>query len=431
MLKTFHLICAATFALLSALPMTAASAAAPVERTFNIAVIPDTQTYTNFRHQRNEGFPFDAAKMMDQQFEYIAAHSAAKGGDIRFVAHVGDVWEHATLATDPVHMARGFKAAPNPFLAKNFAPTDKVGSVEIPLAEAAFDKIANLVPFGIAPGNHDYDAMWTDIRFPPYDVVDPANHRSLGVQHIGGLRSFREAFGDRSRFFAKKPWYVASNDGGADSAQIFEAGGYRFLHIALQFNAPASSLRWAASVLKRYRGLPTILSTHDFLTPLGERGSDPAMDAHGIDPEDGSPQMLWDRLIRRNDQIFLVLCGHQSGEARRRDKNAFGHDVDQLLSDYQDRRQASIDAGLKPAPPIGDGWMRLLRFDMSGDAPTLKVRTYSPFYGKDSRALATYAQWYKAAERPELTDGQFIDQSDFVLTLTDFRKRFGPGRFGR
>ncbi|WP_458836139.1 metallophosphoesterase family protein [Rhizorhabdus wittichii] len=424
MLKFFRRAGAVVLALLLALPAPAVSAG----RNFTIAVIPDTQTYANFRHQKAEGFPFDAADLMKQQFDYIAAHSAPRGGDIRFVAHVGDVWEHATIAIDPAHVARGFKAAPNPFLAKYFAPTTKVGTVEIPLAEEAFDKIAGLVPFGIAPGNHDYDAMWTDIRYPPFPVVDPANKRSLGVQHVGGLRSFRSTFGDRSRFFAGKPWYVASHDGGADSAQIFEAGGYRFLHIALQFNAPRSSLRWAAAVLRRYRGWPTILSTHDYLTPLGERGSDPAMDAHGIDPKDGSPQILWDELISRHDQIFLVLCGHQSGEARRRDKNAFGHDVDQLLADYQDRHQASIDAGLTPPPPLGDGWMRLLGFDMDAAVPTIRVRTYSPHYGKDSRALATYAAWYKAAERPDLTDAQFLDQSDFVLSLDDFRQRFGPGR---
>lgn len=400
---------------------------APDAKVFTVAVVPDTQTYANFQHQRAAGFPFDAADLFYQQFDYIAARAAAKGGDIVFTTHLGDAWEHATLPIDPDHVARGFKAAPNPFLARVFAPTDKVGSVEIPIVEAAFRKIAGLMPFSVVPGNHDYDAMWTDARYPPLARPDPDNKRSLGVQHVGGLASFRATFGPGSAYFAGQPWYVASNDGGADSAQIFEAGGYRFLHIALQFNAPVSSLDWAQGVLRRYPGWPTIVSTHDYLNPQGERASDPAMDAHAIDPRDSSPEMVWQRLIRPNDQIFLVLCGHQNGEARRRDRNARGHTVDQLLSDYQDRRQVAIDRGMTVVPglAVGDGWMRLLTFDFSQRVPLLKVRTYSPYYGKDSRQIGTYARWYKAREQPQLSDRQFVDRSDFVLRLDDFRARFG------
>jgi hypothetical protein len=38
----------------------------------------------------------------------------------------------------------------------------------------------------------------------------------------------------RTRHSSKdKQWYIASFEGGAESAQIFEAGGYRFVHLAL------------------------------------------------------------------------------------------------------------------------------------------------------------------------------------------------------
>ena len=419
-------------ALAIAAPARAPLAAGVDPDRFTIAVLPDTQYYADYQHQRAEGFPFDAAELLDQQTRFIADHARSKGGDIVFATSVGDLWQHATMAMDPGHAARGFKAAPNPFLAKTFAPTSKVVSVEIPIVVAAFRTIDGVMPFSVVPGNHDYDAMWTDSRYPPAEQIDPGDMRSLGVQHVGGLTNFvgTSAFGSSSPFFAGKPWYVASNDGGADSAQVFSAGGYRFLHIVLRFNAPDSSLRWAEAVIRQHPGMPTIVSTHDYLNTKGERRSDPAMDAHLVDPVDTSPQLVWDQFISRNDQIFLVLCGHQYGQARREDRNALGHQVDQLLADFQERGQAAAAAGAGGGRPvgIGDGWLRLMTFDMTGAVPTIHVRTYSTFYRKDSTALPTYAQWYKPKEKPELSDEDFLAQDDFVIRLADFRSRFDKGR---
>ena len=42
--------------------------------------------------------------------------------------------------------------------------------------------------------------------------------------------------------------------------------------------------------------------------------------------------------------------------------------------------------------------------------------------------LATYAAWYKPAERPDETDAQFLASDEFELELRDFRARFGPPR---
>jgi hypothetical protein len=39
--------------------------------------------------------------------------------------------------------------------------------------------------------------------------------------------------------------------------------------------------------------------------------------------------------------------------------------------------------------------------------------------------MAEYAGWYKAGEKPELSDAAFHDEDDYVLVLDDFRSRFG------
>jgi hypothetical protein len=414
-----------TLVLFGSLSGTLAQAADP--QSFTIAVFPDTQNYLDYTHQKAENFPFDASELFLGQMKFVAENLQSQGGDIAFVTSLGDVWQHQTLKIDPEHEARGFKAVPNPILDSHFAPTSKVHSVEMPMAKRGFEMIAGKVPFSVVPGNHDYDAMWTHSVPEGGPRYDPKDMTKLGMLHPGGLNNFRSVFGADTPFFKGQPWYVASHDGGADSAQIFTAGGYRFLHIGLQFDPPNASLEWAASVLKRYPGLPTIISTHDYMDNAGQRLPNPIIDAAAADPQDNSPQMVWDKLISQHDQIFLVLCGHEHGQALRTDDNKFGHDVYQVLADYQDRGQTAKDAGVKSAYPvgIGDGWLRLMTFDLGGATPAIQVRTYSTHYKKHSTEAPSYAQWYKAQEKPKLSDEEFLRQDEFRIELGDFRARFG------
>jgi hypothetical protein len=162
----------------------------------------------------------------------------------------------------------------------------------------------------------------------------------------------------------------------------------------------------------------------------GERVANPMIDGHRVDPMHNTPEMVWDKLIRRHDQVFLVLCGHQHGQAMRVDQNDAGHQVYQVLADYQDRSQTAIDAGVRAAYPvgIGDGWMRLMRFDFGGDVATMEVRTYSTHYERHSGELPTYAQWYKEHEQPQLDDAAYLAMDDFRVELADFGQRFGGQR---
>lgn len=420
---------AAALAAAWALPGGVVAKAAPAEARFTIAVIPDTQFYLDYTHQRAEGFPFDAREMFFEQMRYIAAAARSQGGDIVFATSVGDVWEHQTKRMDPEHAARGLKALPNPFLDKYLAPTEKTRTVEMAAARAGYRILRDKLPFSVVPGNHDYDALWTDPRFPP--AADPLNApghlRPYGMLHPGGLENWTSIFGDRSEFFKGKPWYVASFRDGANSAQVFEGGGYRFLHIGLEMAPSDEVLRWATSVLHAHPGQPTIISTHDHLDTSARRLPNPAVDMEAVDPDHNNPEQLWQKFLRRHDQIFLVLSGHEHAQAFRTDSNDAGHKVYQLLADYQARAQSAYDAGLKPDPSlgIGDGWLRLMRFDMSGDDPTIAVKTYSTHYRAYATDIANYAAWYRDQEKPGMSDEAFATQDTFEISLDDFRKRFG------
>ncbi|MFA7601422.1 MAG: serine/threonine protein phosphatase [Novosphingobium sp.] len=403
------------------------TSAAARDESFTIAVIPDTQNYLDYTHQKNEGFPFDASAMFLEQMRYIADNVESRGGDIAFVTSLGDVWQHQTLSIDPEHEKRGFRRIANPMMDKHFAPTDKVRTVEMPMAHKGYSLLDGKVPFSVVPGNHDHDAMWMNALPPSAGRPSGAAATSpRATLHAGGVSNFNAVFGAGSQFFKGRDWYVDSFNGGASSAQIFTAGGYRFLHIGLQFDPPNDVLAWAATVIARYPGLPTIVSTHDYLDTKGRRRPNPMVDNAAIDPQDNSPQMVWDKLISQHDQIFMVLCGHQHAQAFRADYNRFGHKVYQILSDYQSRNQTLKDAGGDPGARtgVGDGWMRLMTFDMAAATPTVLVKTYSTHYRRRSTETPQYVAWYKAQEQPELADAEFVAADDFTITLADFRARF-------
>jgi hypothetical protein len=77
-----------------------------------------------------------------------------------------------------------------------------------------------------------------------------------------------------------------------------------------------------------------------------------------------SAEQVWQKWIRKTPQIFMVLCGHWSGEVFQISKNDAGQDVYEILADYQMRENG------------GDGWLLYLEFDPG--AKQIRAETYSP-----------------------------------------------------
>lgn len=75
--------------------------------------------------------------------------------------------------------------------------------------------------------------------------------------------------------------------------------------------------------------------------------------------------MLWDKLIRGNDQIFMTLNGHYHGSTRLTKTNDFGNAVDEMVVDYQ------------MAYTGGNGLQRLYEFDLTHNK--IKVLSLSPW----------------------------------------------------
>lgn len=409
----------------------------PVNNTFTIAVIPDTQNAIDYTRQTAEGFAIDSSDIFIEEMRHIAGRGTANGGDIVFVTSVGDVWQHSTKAIDPAHDARGVTAIDNPFFADSVITHPQTLSIEIPTAIAGYQLIADAdIPFGVAPGNHDYDAIWAVAKFPPNSDKSLESAQSTladrGTLHIGGLENFRTAFGEDTDFFRNKSWYIDGFEGGGSSAQLFSAAGFQFLHFAFEMQPGDQVFTWAESIMSRYPNMPTIISTHEYIDSRGQYSDSYFFQFALADPNfNNSPKQLWQKFIRKHDQIFLVLCGHVLGQALRIDDNENGHKVYQILADYQERGQAGIDAGQplnanRTSVGIGDGWFRELRFDLQWERPSITVKTYSSHYQTYSSELTTYSKWYKKQEQPDMSDDEFYQADDYVIELTDFHQRFKP-----
>jgi hypothetical protein len=324
---------------------------------FTIAVIPDTQNYVDERKPQ----PASLSAFLAET-RYLAHHRE----DLRlaFVTHVGDVVQHGDGTNGTAGDA-----------------TYGAGSEWRRAAEAMDVLASSGVPFALAPGNHDYGSYsW-----------------STGSAPLTGTELWRRYFGSNSRYFANKRWYGGASDylainPGLSSYQTFHAGGRAFLHIALEMEAGDAALAWAQEVIDEHPGYATLVTTHAYLDPPADSdASAPLVVPGALIPASprylkGSPggwndaQGVWDKLISRNDQIFMVLCGHAFGasvagvsksENLRIGLNDAGHEVYQLLIDYQGNLKASSG---------GDGWLRLMEFDVEGGA--IRFSTYSPVLGK-------------------------------------------------
>ena len=195
-------------------------------------------------------------------------------------------------------------------------------------AQASLSILNGRILWGIAPGNHD----------------------GFNVGGISeNLGTFTTYFGDPNSF------------------RLFSAGGDDYLVFQLQYDPSSQTLAWANQTISQYPNRRVIVETHDYLTTSGTR--------------DTTGNRIWQSFVSPHaDQVFLVLCGHNHGEAKRTD-TVKDHTVYQILADYQNR-----DNG-------GDGWLRILEFHPAENR--IIVKTYSPHLNQyevdaDSQFKITY-----------------------------------------
>ncbi|MEM7308926.1 MAG: metallophosphoesterase [Planctomycetota bacterium] len=298
---------------------------------WRIAVMPDTQKYT--LGALGAGMPgaypeYYGLHLQTQADVLAAVHDAV---DIAFVLHEGDIVESQYLY-DPV-------LKPNP-------ATD-----EWAFARAEMAKLDGKVGWCAAAGNHD-------LSYPgaPLDLTPDASEY---LAHFGPAA------------YAGQPGYVGSSASGRGHAHVFPGGPYDFLSLVLPFEPSDAELAWAQTTLDANPCLPAVLTTHAYLRNLpGYQGHSP----DALTPGGNSGVDIWEKLVRPNEQLFLVFGGHyhqgttvfNSGEYHQVSTNDAGLPVYEMLANYQD------------LPEGGSGFLRIVSFEIGAGAPDrISVLTYS------------------------------------------------------
>lgn len=327
--------------------------------SFAVAVLPDTQFYSRYATDaENQQFMRKyGSEPYKAQTQWVADH--AKSLDIPFLIHLGDVVDQ--------------QGKPDQWT---------VASKAMKILEDA------KVPYSILAGNHDV--------ILDRDYVDPSSQGSAtDAQRNLAAEPYLQTFGtDRA---SKQATFGGRDPSGFHEYHIFQAEGQKFMVLSLSWRISDAGLAWANQVIRANPTLPVILVNHQLLN-IDKDGISPLEVPYGL--------MLWDKLIRDNDQIFMTLNGHYHGAAHLTKMNAFGNPVEEMVVDYQMAYQG------------GNGLMRLYEFDLSDNE--IRVLSFSPWVPQKPKATLN------AFDQAVLTGAneEFTIKMDFAKRFARFNKDF-------
>lgn len=229
----------------------------------------------------------------------------------------------------------------------------------------AFEWLDNKVPYIISAGNHEYG--W------------------INSEH--GKTFFPDYFPfERNTAWRDLCVSALPNRSGTPSLEnaAFEITGpawNKILVITSEFHPRDEVLEWAKNLAgsEKYKDIPVIFMTHGYMQGNGRGNQRIQQDRYKIEPGNAG-EAIWEKLVKPSSNIRMVICGHTTGKVDdfcenvgyRTDKNDAGKNVHQMMFNVQ-----ALGGGFEGNG--GDGWLRILEF--MPDGKTIKVRTYSPFFG--------------------------------------------------
>lgn len=215
-------------------------------------------------------------------------------------------------------------------------------------------------PHGVIPGNHDNITGRSNDLFNEY--FPPGRYEA------------REWWGDS--------W---KSDDNLNHFDVVEVGGAKFLMMYLGYfggpcswpqatqearawcadKSPDDTIAWANQVIAAHPHHNVVVATHNYITSNGVLASPDTSRWNEVG------YRYWEEVILPNENVFLVLSGHNQGVALniKRDVGGVeGRIVVEMLADY---------AGHNRAGRRDVGFLRLLQVDV--DAKTMAVNSYSPW----------------------------------------------------
>lgn len=268
----------------------------PTENEFTIAAIPDTQVEINSTSNYGR-FTNRLQWLVDNKEEL----------NLKFVLQVGDLqdWVDATNS-HYVRASNGLKI----------------------LEDAG-------VPYGLTLGNHDIDHICQGGNAcPGYENLSPY-FRDITIWHsyyppsrFAGIKTMCSEFETyRDRLLAAGPtsggnsiqWSTTvrtkcqSQNDTANAYRTFTAGGLKWLAINYEMYPRLAVQEWMKSVIERHPDHNVILFTHMFLDGSGNVPTS----FGGFGAPDGSPQAVYDNVIKQYANVRFVFSGHTGTHACR------------------------------------------------------------------------------------------------------------------
>ncbi|QDT68257.1 hypothetical protein MalM25_11770 [Planctomycetes bacterium MalM25] len=342
------------------------------DAAWSMVVLPDTQAYAKSST--------DTA-ILRQMTQWVVDHRDPFG--VQFVLHEGDV-VNQNSQVDPTS-------------------GDQSGDQQWQNAKAAMSLLDGVVPYAIAPGNHDYGATNAQDRSTQYnDYFAQDDNPLVDPQRDGTLRS-------------------VMTPGELDNSlhEFVAPDGREMLVVTTEWGPRQDAVDWANRALRpaQYADHTAVLLTHAYMhhdetrydwernldsDPDNNQGGNPHSYPTAGDTHDGED--LWNELVRPNGAFEMVLSGHVGGDgtAYLASEGDRGQTVHQMLFNTQFETFG------------GNGWLRVLEF--LDDGRTVRVRTYSPFHDLEKTDAANAFDFTISPRLPgDYNDDGRVDAADYSL----------------
>jgi hypothetical protein len=285
---------------------------------FTIAVLPDTQFYCDTRLKLSSKWGNgDLRHYFFEQTLWVRENRERL--NIAFLVHEGDI-----VQTD--------------------APE------EWAIAKEAMSALDDKVPYCMCLGDHDMGFKRTD------------KNEFGGEKAVNRNTQFNQYFPQEE--FAKRREFGGTFDPDRcdNSWHHFKAAGMQFLIVALECKPRDEVLDWANRIVAEHPEHRVIVLTHYYLNGSNTRST------RGMKIKGNLGEQMWQKFVRKHKNIFMVLCGHYSGEAVLTSTGDHGNQVHQILSDYQDMNDG------------GESWLRYMVFKPKENK--IGIFTYNPALDK-------------------------------------------------
>lgn len=299
---------------------------------WTVIMLPDPQTYQ--RYERNQPL-----------FELMTAWISEniKKLNIQLVICTGDLVQH------------------NEMINPDGVSANQASKQQWAAVAHAFNRLDGKVPYVLAAGNHDYGYNSISVRRSNYNHYFPVdkNFKTQEILREVTLNAEEIPTMENAAFEFSSPH------------------GRKFLLFNLEFAPRDTVIAWAKKVaaLDKYKNHTGMVLTHSYLNNKNEQ-----IEKENYPISDGNyGAAIWRKLVQPSSNIQLVFSGHigsvenfRGNVGFRVDHNAAGKRVSQMVFNAQ-----ALGGGWSGNG--GDGWLRILEF--LPDGKTVKVKTFSPFFG--------------------------------------------------